>query len=87
VRGEADSFANVKHGSFVAFAFADNDDAVHLERVHRFPHGFDGDFVGFVAIAEAHGACCGDGGVFDDAQEFKAQLSFHVFLREEFEGG
>src|SRR6202007_3416275 len=38
VRGEADSFADVKHRSFVAFAFADDDGAVHLHRVHGFAH-------------------------------------------------
>ena len=72
MRGEAHFFADVKHGRFVAFTFTDNDDAVHLESVHGFAHGFDGDFVGFVAVAEAHGASGGDGGVFDYAQKFQA---------------
>ena len=72
VRGEAHFFADVKHGRFVALAFANDDDAVHLEPVHCFAHGFDGDFVGFVAITEAHGAGGGDGGVFDYTQKFQA---------------
>ena len=72
MRREADSFADVQHGRFIAFALADDDDAVHLESVHCFAHGFDGDFVGFVAITEAHGAGGGDGGVFDYTQKFQA---------------
>jgi len=36
-----------------------------------------------VAVAEAHGAGGGDGGVFDYAQKFQAQLRFHVLLRDE----
>ena len=82
VCGEADFFADVKHGSFVAFAFTDDDDAVHLQGVHGFAHGFDGDFVGFVTITETHGAGGGDGGVFDDAQKFETQLRFHESLPE-----
>src|SRR5882672_3002274 len=31
VRGETDFFADVEHGRFIAFAFADDDGAVHLE--------------------------------------------------------
>jgi len=82
VGGEADFFADVKHRRFVALAFTDDDDAVHLERVHGLAHGFDGDFVGFVAITEAHGAGGGDGGVFYDAQKFETQLRFHENLPE-----
>jgi hypothetical protein len=36
-----------------------------------------GDFVGFVAVAKAHGACCCNGGGFDHAKKFEAELSFH----------
>src|SRR5208283_4991844 len=61
VLGEADFFADVEHGRFVAFAFADGDGAVHFHLVHGFAHGFDGDFVGFVAIAKSHGAGGSDG--------------------------
>jgi hypothetical protein len=78
VLGEANFFADVEHGCFVAFAFADDDGAIHFELIHCFAHGFDGDFVGFVAIAETHGAGGGDGGIFDYAQEFKAKLFFHI---------
>src|SRR6266404_5698754 len=42
VGSQANLFADVKHGSFVAFAFADDDGAVHLHGVHRFAHGLDG---------------------------------------------
>src|ERR1700686_5314970 len=67
VGGQADFLADVQHGSFVALAFADDDGAVHLYGVHGFAHGFHGDFIGFVAVAETHGARGGDGGRFDDA--------------------
>src|SRR5208282_4485371 len=39
---------------------------------------FDGCFIGFVGIAKAHSASRGDGGVFDDAQKFQAELLFHA---------
>ena len=72
VRCEADFFADVQHRRFIAFAFTNDDDAVHLKRVHGFAHGFDSDFVGFVAVTEAHGTGGGDGSVFDYAQKFQA---------------
>jgi hypothetical protein len=72
VLGEADSFTDVEHGRFVAFAFADDDGAVHFDLVHGLAHSFDGDLVGFVAITEAHGAGGSDGSIFDYAQKFKA---------------
>src|SRR5260370_40195351 len=53
VGSQANLFADVKHGSFVRFAFADDDGAVHLHRVHRFAHGLDGDFVSLVAVSPA----------------------------------
>jgi len=58
-------------------AFADDNGAVHLDLVHGFAHGFDGDLVGFVAIAEAHGAGGRNGPIFNYAQKFKAECFFH----------
>src|SRR5215469_7734485 len=75
---EADFFADVEHGGFVALAFADDDGAVHLDFVHRRAHGLDGDFVSFVAVAEAHGAGGRDRSVFDDAQKIEAETFFHT---------
>src|SRR6266404_1504290 len=83
VGSQANLFADVKHGSFVAFAFADDDGAVHLHGVHRFAHGLDGDFVSLVAVAESHGARGSDGAVLDHAQEFQAELLFHTSLRKQ----
>ena len=77
VRGESDFFADVQHGRFVALAFADDDGAVHLHRVHGLAHGFHGDFVGFVAVTKTHGARRGDRGGFDYAEKFEAELRFH----------
>jgi len=42
--GEADLFADVEHGRFVALAFPDDDGAVHLHLIHGLAHGFDGHF-------------------------------------------
>jgi hypothetical protein len=75
--GEADFLSDIQHGSFVALAFADDDGAVHLYGVHGFAHGFDRYFIGFVAIAETHGARGGDGGRFYDAKKFETELRFH----------
>ena len=77
VRGQPDFFSDVQHGRGVAFAFTDDDGAVHLHGVHRFAHGFHGDFVRLVAVAKTHGARGGDGGGFHHAQEFETELSFH----------
>ncbi len=73
----ADSFADKKHGRFVAFALADDDGAVHGHFVHHAAHGADGGLVGHVAIAAAHGLGGFDGRLFDDAQKFQTQLNFH----------
>jgi len=35
---------------------SDDDGAVHLHLIHGFAHGFDGRFIGFVAVTKAHGA-------------------------------
>src|SRR6201987_130149 len=75
---EADFFADVKHGSFVALAFTDDDGAIHLDLVHGGAHGFDGHFIGLVAVAKTHGASRGDGGILDHAQKIKAELFFHT---------
>ncbi len=77
VGGEAHLFADVKHGGFVAFPFADDDGAIHLHRVHCLAHGFHGHFVRLVAVAESHGAGRGNRAVLDHAQKFQAELLFH----------
>src|SRR5260221_5656353 len=84
VGSQANLFADVKHGSFVAFAFAGDDGAVLLHGDHRFGHVLDGDFVTLVAVAESHGARGSDGAVLDHAQEFQAELLFHTSLRKRF---
>ena len=73
----ADLFSDVEHGGVVAFAFADDDGAVH-RTVSICAHGFDGGVVGLVAVTQAHGAGGSDRGVFNDAQKFQAELFFHV---------
>ena len=76
--GEADLFADVEHGRFVALAFPDDDGAVHLHLIHGLAHGFDGHFIGFGAITTAHGAGGGDSGIFNNTQKFQAELFFHA---------
>ena len=75
--GKSDLFADVQHGGFIAFAFSDDDGAVHFHLVHGFTHGLDGDFVGFFAIAKPHGARGGNRSIFDHAQEFQTETLFH----------
>jgi len=51
--------------------------------VQWFAHGFDGDFVGFVAIAETHGRAAAMASIFPPPQETQDSVDgFHVFLRE-----
>ena len=73
----ADSFADEKHGRFVALALADDDGAVHGHFVHHLAHGSDGGLVGHVAVSSPHGFGRFDGRLFDDAQKFQTQLNFH----------
>ena len=65
----ADFFADVEHGRFIAFAFANHDGAAHGNRVHGFAHGFGGHLVGQLAFALAHGVGRGDGGSLHHPQE------------------
>ena len=44
-RPVADALAVVEHRRLVLLAFADHDDAVHLDRVEHGPHGVDGGLV------------------------------------------
>ena len=73
----ADLFADEQHRRLVAFAFADDDGAVHGHLVHHLAHGLDGHVVGPVTIALSHGAGAGDGRLLDHAQQLQAQLDFH----------
>ena len=63
--------ADVQHRRLVALAFADDDRAVDRHRVHHAAHRFDRGLVGPMAIALAHRVRAGNGGLFDDAQEFE----------------
>ena len=54
--GRADFFADEEHWRFVAFAFADDDGAVHADAIHGAAKCFHGHLIGLAPIAEAHGA-------------------------------
>ena len=77
--GAADLLSDVEHGSVVALAFADDDGAVHRDRVHGLAHGLGRDLIAQMAVALAHGARRFDGGVFHHAQELQRQIAFDVF--------
>ena len=66
---EADLFADVEHRRFVTLAFADDDGAVDRDGVHFAPHRLNGNLIGTMAIALAHGVCAGNGGLFGDAKK------------------
>ena len=74
---ETDFFADEQHRRLVALAFADHDGAVDRHRIHDAPHRFNGDVIRFVAVALAHRVCAGDGGLFDDAEEFEGEVGVH----------
>jgi len=69
--GHAHLLADVQHRRRVALALADHDGAVDRHRIHRAAHRFDRGVVRAMAIALAHGVRAGNGGLFDDAQEFE----------------
>ncbi len=71
-------FADKKHGRFIAFAFADDDRAVHGNMVHDLTHRFGGGLIGLMAVAGAHGACGGDGRLLDHAQQFQTELNLRL---------
>ena len=74
----ADFFADEEHGRFVALAFADDDGAVHWHFVHDFAHGFDGGLIGFVAVAQAHGACADSMAAFSTTRKNSKLSSFSI---------
>ena len=80
VRRQPNFFADIQHRRFVALAFPDYDCSVHLYRVHRFAHGLNGHFIGFVAVAESHCSCRRNRRVFHYAQKIQAELFFHEFF-------
>ena len=58
----ADLFANIEHGSFVAFAFTNHHAALEINRVKGGPHGIDrGGISGFFIAAPCQSLCrdCG----------------------------
>ncbi len=75
--GGAHFFPDEKHGSFVAFAFADDDGPVHAHGIHFRAHGFNGHLIRLVAVPQAHGVRRGDGGALYHAQKFQAECFLH----------
>ncbi len=74
----ADTFADVEHRRFIAFAFANHDRAVHGNGVHDFAHAFSSDFVREMAVALTHGAGRCNRGLFHDTQELEREVAFNV---------
>ena len=74
---QADFFANVEHGRFIALALTDHNGAVDGHRVHLAAHRLDRNLVGAMAIALSHGVGAGDGGLFGDAKELEREVRFH----------
>jgi hypothetical protein len=64
----SDLLADIEHGRFVAFAFADDDGALHGNGVHGGAHGFGGNFVSTLAVAKAHGFGGSDCRVLDNSK-------------------
>ena len=60
-------FAVKQHGGFIFFAFADHDDAIHLDRVQHQAHTIDRGLICGILIPTAHLAPCTQCGGFSDA--------------------
>jgi len=71
----ADLRADVKHGRFVAFAFANHHAPAHRHRVHYFPHCLDSHMIGKLSVTLSHCSCCRDRRGLGYAQEIQRQLA------------
>ena len=73
--------SNVKHGSFVAFAFANHNGAAHRDRVHGLAHRLGRDFITELALALPHRSGGSDCRHLDHAQEAAKPDRFRCFPR------
>ena len=71
----ADLLAVVEHRRFVLLAFADDDDAVHRDRVEHEAHRVDGGAVGGELVAAAHPAAGGERGGLGDPGELHREVA------------
>ena len=76
-RGRAvpDALAVEEHGGVVLLPLADDDDAVHGDRLEDDPHGLDGGTVGAFLVAPAHPSSGGHGRCFSHPDEFHGQVT------------
>jgi hypothetical protein len=63
--------ADIKHGRFVALAFADYDRPAHRNRVHDLAHSFSGDLIAQGTVSLTHGARRSNSCVLDHPQELQ----------------
>ena len=77
----ADLFADVKHRRLVAFALADDDDALDVEKVELVAHRVDGGLVGGLFVAAPDQAGRGMGGRLADTGKAQRQHAVEKFLR------
>ena len=71
----ADVLAVVEHRRLVLLALADDDDAVHGNRLEDDAHGVDGGAIGTLLVAPPHPAGGGQGGGLGDADELQGEVS------------
>ena len=74
-RAVADLLAVVEHRRLVLLALADDDGAVHRDRVEDVAHRVDGGLVGGDLVAAADPAGRGEGGGLGDADELEREVA------------
>ena len=76
-RAAAHLFTDVKHRGLVALPLADHDAALHGDLAHALAHRLDRGGIGLVFQAHAGEAGGGDGGLFDDLENFLDERAIH----------
>ena len=71
-RAVANGLAVVEHRRLVLFAFADDDDAVHLDAVEDLSHGINCGAVGSFLVPSAHPACSRHGCRLGDSYQLES---------------
>jgi hypothetical protein len=75
----AQAFAIEQHGRFVLLALANDDDAIHLDRIEHQAHGVHGGLVAAFFIAPPHKAPGGQSGGLGHTDQLQCQIAVRLF--------